>query len=238
MKGGNKMKDLSEMLKEKYGVVFNNQELLKEAFTHSSYVNEHRQLKLKHNERLEFLGDAVLEISVSEFLFHYYPQWSEGQLTRLRAKIVCEPSLANYSKTSGFDKHVLLGRGEETMNGRKRPALLADLFEAFIGALFLDQGMDAAKNFIQLTVLDSIKEDAFSHAMDYKTLLQEELQKNGDILIQYIILKDEGPSHAKFFEVAVKVKGQHLGIGTGTSKKSAEQAAAQQALKALVSQGK
>ena len=89
------MKDLSEMLKEKYGVVFNNQELLKEAFTHSSYVNEHRQLKLKHNERLEFLGDAVLEISVSEFLFHYYPQWSEGQLTRLRAKIVCEPSLAN-----------------------------------------------------------------------------------------------------------------------------------------------
>ena len=124
------------------------------------------------------------------------------------------------------------------MNGRKRPALLADLFEAFIGALFLDQGMDAAKNFIQLTVLDSIKEDAFSHAMDYKTLLQEELQKNGDILIQYIILRDEGPSHAKFFEVAVKVKGQHLGIGTGTSKKSAEQAAAQQALKALVNQGK
>ncbi|MGP6138722.1 MULTISPECIES: ribonuclease III [unclassified Jeotgalibaca] len=231
------MNDLIQLIKDEYGIRFNDEMLLQEAFTHSSYVNEHRHQKMKHNERLEFLGDAVLEIVVSEFLFHYYSSWSEGKLTRLRAQIVCEPSLAQFANDCHFDKHIRLGKGEENMNGRKRPALLCDLFEAFIGALFLDQGMTAAKKFIKQVVLDSIKEDAFSHAMDYKTLLQEELQKNGDILIKYALLLEDGPSHAKRFEVAVQANGKVLGQGSGTSKKSAEQAAARVAYQKLTKKG-
>src|SRR5699024_5011176 len=176
------------------------------------------------------LGDAVLEVVVSEFLFHHYPEWNEGKLTRLRAQIVCEPSLAAFAKECSFDQFIRLGKGEERMNGRKRPALLCDLFEAFIGALFLDQGMPAAKDFIYRVVLSKIKEDAFSHAMDYKTLLQEELQKDGDIQIKYQTVLEEGPSHAKHFEVAVFVNGDVLGRGSGTSKKSAEHNATQVAL--------
>lgn len=227
------MQDLELLLKETYGIHFKNEALLQEAFTHSSYVNEHRHQKMKHNERLEFLGDAVLEIVVSEFLFHHYSTWSEGKLTRLRAQIVCEPSLAQFAHECQFDEYVRLGKGEENMNGRKRPALLCDLFEAFIGALFLDQGMLAVKAFVSKVILDSIKEDAFSHAMDFKTLLQEELQKNGDISIKYVLLLEDGPSHAKRFEVAVEVNGTVMGKGAGTSKKSAEQAAARVAYQSL-----
>ena len=226
MGGGNRMKELIKLIEDEYGIQFQNEMLLLEAFTHSSYVNEHRHQRMKHNERLEFLGDAVLEIVVSEFLFHYYSNWPEGKLTRLRAQIVCEPSLAHFAHECRFDQYIRLGKGEENMNGRKRPALLCDLFEAFIGALFLDQGMSAAQKFIKKVILDSIKEDAFSHAMDFKTLLQEELQKNGDISIQYVLILEDGPSHAKIFEVAVQADGKELGRGAGTSKKSAEQAAA------------
>ena len=224
------MEDLKNMIQTQFNVSFRHDSLLEEAFTHSSYVNEHRQLQLKHNERVEYLGDAVLEVVVSEFLFHHYPEWNEGKLTRLRAQIVCEPSLAAFAKECSFDQFIRLGKGEERMNGRKRPALLCDLFEAFIGALFLDQGMPAAKDFIYRVVLSKIKEDAFSHAMDYKTLLQEELQKDGDIQIKYQTVLEEGPSHAKHFEVVVFVNGDVLGRGSGTSKKSAEQNAAQMAL--------
>lgn len=228
------MERLKEMLKKEYGLVFREGSLLEEAFTHSSYVNEHRQQKLKHNERLEFLGDAVLEIVVSEFLFHHYAEWPEGRLTRLRAQIVCEPSLAAFAKECGFDRYIRLGKGEENMNGRQRPALLCDLFEAFIGAVFLDQGLGTAKNFIHQVIIPKIKEDAFSHATDYKTLLQEELQKNGDISIEYAILSERGPSHAKEFEVEVRANGQAIGQGKGNSKKVAEQDAARIALKAIL----
>lgn len=228
------MHNLKEMLKKEFGLVFQDESLLQEAFTHSSYVNEHRQQKLKHNERLEFLGDAVLEIVVSEFLFHHYAEWPEGRLTRLRAQIVCEPSLAAFAKECSFDHHVRLGKGEENMNGRQRPALLCDLFEAVIGAVFLDQGLDAAKGFIHQVIIPKIKEDAFSHATDYKTLLQEELQKNGDILIEYRILSEKGPSHAKEFEVEVRANGSLIGNGRGNSKKVAEQDAARMALKDIL----
>ncbi|AZP05217.1 ribonuclease III [Jeotgalibaca ciconiae] len=228
------MEEIKDIIKKHYQIVFDNEDLLLEAFTHSSYVNEHRQLNLKHNERIEFLGDAVLEVVVSEFLFHQYPEWNEGKLTRLRAQIVCEPSLAAFAKECSFDQYIRLGKGEERMNGRHRPALLCDLFEAFIGALFLDKGMEAAKKFIYQVVLPKIKEDAFSHAMDYKTLLQEELQKDGDIQIQYRTVLEEGPSHAKSFEIEVYANDKLLGTGKGTSKKSAEQNAAQMALKKIV----
>lgn len=237
MGGGYRMKELIKMIEDEFGIQFKNEMLLVEAFTHSSYVNEHRHQRMKHNERLEFLGDAVLEIAVSEFLFHHYSNWPEGKLTRLRAQIVCEPSLAHFAHECRFDNYIRLGKGEENMNGRKRPALLCDLFEAFIGALFLDQGMNAAQKFIKQVVLDSIKEDAFSHAMDFKTLLQEELQKNGDISIKYVLLLEDGPSHAKRFEVAVEADGKELGKGAGTSKKAAEQAAARVAYQALTNKG-
>ena len=224
------MKELEKMIEEKYGITFQNKELLWEAFTHSSYVNEHRQKKWKNNERLEFLGDAVLEIVVSDYLFHYYHEWQEGRLTRLRAQIVCEPSLAKFAKKCKFDQYIRLGKGEENMNGRSRPALLCDLFEAFIGAVYLDQGIEEARRFIMQIVVPKIKEDAFSHAMDYKTLLQEDLQKNGDIAIRYITLTEEGPSHAKHFEVEVQADNQVMGTGVGSSKKAAEQSAAKMAL--------
>ncbi|MDE1548033.1 ribonuclease III [Jeotgalibaca caeni] len=224
------MQELTKMIQKDYGIIFKDASILSEAFTHSSYVNEHRLMNLKHNERVEFLGDAVLEIIVSEFLFYHYPDWNEGKLTRLRAQLVCEPSLASFAKECRFDQHIRLGKGEENMNGRQRPALLCDLFEAFVGAVFLDQGMEAAKQFIHQVVLSKIKEDAFSHAMDYKTLLQEELQKNGDIKIKYVLLVEEGPSHSKRFEVAVQVDDKTLGTGVGTSKKLAEQSAAKEAL--------
>lgn len=228
------MKELEKMVKEKYGITFHNKELLWEAFTHSSYVNEHRQKKWKNNERLEFLGDAVLEIVVSDYLFHYYHEWQEGRLTRLRAQIVCEPSLAEFAKKCEFDQYIRLGKGEENMNGRNRPALLCDLFEAFIGAVYLDQGIEASRRFIMEIVMPKIKEDAFSHAMDYKTLLQEDLQKNGDIAIRYITLTEEGPSHAKHFEVEVRADNQVMGTGLGSSKKAAEQSAAKMALQKRV----
>ncbi|UJF14930.1 ribonuclease III [Jeotgalibaca sp. MA1X17-3] len=228
------MKELEKMVKEKYGITFQNKELLWEAFTHSSYVNEHRQKNWKNNERLEFLGDAVLEIVVSDYLFHYYHEWQEGRLTRLRAQIVCEPSLAEFAKKCEFDQYIRLGKGEENMNGRNRPALLCDLFEAFIGAVYLDQGIEEARRFIMKIVMPKIKEDAFSHAMDYKTLLQEELQKNGDIAIRYITLTEEGPSHAKHFEVEVRADNQVMGTGVGSSKKAAEQSAAKMALQKRV----
>lgn len=224
------MEDLKKMIKEKFGIIFRNENLLCEAFTHSSYVNEHRQKDLKNNERLEFLGDAVLEIVVSDYLFHFYHDWQEGRLTRLRAQIVCEPSLAEFAKKCEFDQYVRLGKGEENMNGRKRPALLCDLFESFIGAVYLDQGIEEARRFIMQIVMPKIKEDAFSHAMDYKTLLQEDLQKNGDIAIRYVTITDEGPSHAKHFEVEVRANDKVMGNGVGNSKKVAEQNAAKMAL--------
>lgn len=231
---GMEMEQLKEMLKTEFAVVFQDEEILREAFTHSSYVNEHRHEKLKHNERLEFLGDAVLEIVISTFLFHHYKDWPEGRLTRLRAQIVCEPSLAAFAKECGFDQYIRMGKGEENMNGRQRPALLCDLFESFIGGVYLDQGLSAAKDFIHQVIIPKIKEDAFSHATDYKTLLQEELQKNGDISIEYLVISEKGPSHAKEFAVEVRANGELIGQGTGSSKKVAEQDAARMALKKIL----
>lgn len=222
-----------ERFLEKMGLQFNNMSLLIQAFTHSSYVNEHRKKDQEDNERLEFLGDAVLELTVSQYLFRAYPTMKEGELTKLRAAIVCEPSLEFFAKSLDFGKLIRLGRGEELTGGRNRPALLADAFEAFIGALFLDQGLEEVIRFLEKFVFPKIQEGAFSHMMDYKSQLQEQIQHDGLGSIEYEIIDEKGPAHNREFVALVKVGGTTLGKGSGKSKKEAEQRAAEIALKAL-----
>jgi ribonuclease-3 len=222
-----------KQLQEKIGIFFTNEKLLIQAFTHSSYVNEHRKRPHEDNERLEFLGDAVLELTISQYLFKKFPHMSEGELTKLRAAIVCEPSLVKFANALSFGQLVLLGKGEEMTGGRERPALLADVFEAFIGALYLDQGMDAVIRFLEQTIFPKINEGAFSHVMDYKSQLQELVQRDGSGVIEYKILQEKGPAHNKEFVSRVSLNGEELGIGVGKSKKEAEQKAAQMALQKL-----
>ena len=211
---------LTKELKENYNIVFHDLNLLEQAFTHSSYVNEHRNLQLSDNERLEFLGDAVLELMVSQYLFRLYPHLPEGKLTKTRAAIVREDSLSKFAK-------------EENSGGRTRPALLCDLFEAFLGALYLDQGFDTTHAFIEKVIFPKVKAGAFSHEMDHKTKLQEGLQKSGDVSIEYRLINEEGPAHERVFWIEVYVDDQLIGTGQGKSKKLAEQAAAENALAAL-----
>jgi ribonuclease-3 len=220
-----------EQLQKELGVRFNNPNLLKQAFTHSSYVNEHRTIKkLMHNERLEFLGDAVLELGVSQHLYRNQPQMPEGEMTKLRAAIVCEPSLMEFARELHFGEYLLLGKGEEQTGGRERPAILADAFEAFLGALYLDQGLDEVLSFLEKKVFSKIVAGAFSHAMDYKSQLQEFIQQGKDQTVEYVIIEEKGPSHNKKFVAQVKVNGLVAGEGIGKTKKESEQRAAKAAL--------
>ena len=216
-----------------FEVQFDNPTLLYQAFTHSSYVNEHRRKFFTDNERLEFLGDAVLELSVSQYLFQQYTGMSEGELTKLRAAIVCEPSLVIFANELNFGKYVLLGKGEELTGGRERPALLADVFEAFIGALYLDQGLDTVVLFLEKVVFPKIELGAFSHVMDYKSQLQEVIQQQNNGMLSYEIVEEKGPAHNRTFVSRVLLNTRELGIGKGRSKKEAEQQAARLAILAL-----
>jgi ribonuclease III len=218
---------------EGIGIHFENERLLKQAFTHSSYVNEHRRKPYEDNERLEFLGDAVLELTVSKFLFQKYPMMSEGELTKLRAAIVCEPSLVSFANELLFGKLVLLGKGEEMTGGRERPALLADVFEAFIGALYLDKGIDTVVDFLEQHMFPKVNAGAFSHVMDFKSQLQEVVQRDGAGTIEYKILIEKGPAHNREFVSVVLLNGTEIGTGKGRSKKASEQHAAQMALEEL-----
>lgn len=224
---------LFEHVKNNFGITFHDNELLIEAFTHSSYANDHRDLTLKNLERLEFLGDAVLELTVSEYLYKKFPELPEGQLTRMRAAIVRAESLAKLAKECELAQFLRLGKGEELMNGRKRPSLLCDVFEAFVGAIFLDQGMETVMDFLRRVLFPKIDSGAFSHGMDHKTALQELLQKNGVVTIAYQVIKEIGPDHDRQFVVEVFVEGDSLGTGKGRSKKGAEQEAARVALQTL-----
>ena len=219
---------LMNELKEDYGIVFHDVDLLEQAFTHSSYVNEHRNLHLSDNERLEFLGDAVLELIVSRYLYRELPDLPEGKLTKLRAAIVREDSLSMFAKDCRFDQYIRLGKGEENSGGRKRPSLLCDLFEAFLGALYLDQGLESVDGFFP-----KVKAGAFSHEMDHKTRLQEVLQRSGDVSINYRLTKEEGPAHERIFWTEVYCDDVLIGEGQGKSKKLSEQAAAENALASL-----
>lgn len=221
------------LLQDRLGIHFQNEKLLMQAFTHSSYVNEHRRKPYEDNERLEFLGDAVLELTVSRYLFEKYPMMSEGELTKLRAAIVCEPSLVIFANQLTFGEFVLLGKGEEMTGGRERPAMLADVFESFIGALYLDSGLEPVIQFLRKVVFPKIDEGAFSHVMDYKSQLQELIQRDNCGTLQYQILQEKGPAHNREFVSSVLLNGEKLGLGTGKSKKEAEQRAAELALQEL-----
>jgi ribonuclease III len=220
---------------ERISVHFQNEKLLYQAFTHSSYVNEHRKKHQKDNERLEFLGDAVLELTVSHFLYIHYPTMEEGELTKLRAAVVCEPALVSFAQELEFGELMRLGKGEELTGGRRRPALLADAFEAFIGAMFLDQGIATVVGFLERVVFPKILQGAFSHVMDYKSQLQEFVQRDGLGNVEYEILDEKGPAHNREFIAQVKISGKGYGTGVGKSKKEAEQQAAHFALTELQS---
>ncbi|WP_314586078.1 ribonuclease III [Paenibacillus terrigena] len=221
-------------LQQSLNIHFKNRQLLKQAFTHASYVNEHRFGQHQDNERLEFLGDAVLELTVSEFLFEAHPNRPEGELTKLRAAIVCEPSLVKFAEALQFGQYVLLGKGEELTGGRMRPALLADVFESFIGALYLDQGLEVVRSFLTKYVFSQVSQEGKMQINDFKTRLQEFTQQHNMGLLEYRIVEERGPAHEREFVSEVHMGEECLGRGTGRSKKEAEQQAAAQALERII----
>jgi len=220
-------------IEQQLGITFKNHRLLKQAFTHSSYVNEHPTKKFVDNERLEFLGDAVLELGVSQYLYQNFKQMSEGEMTKFRASIVCEESLVNFAQDLNFGQYILLGKGEEQTGGRNRPALLADVFESFLGALYLDQGFYTVLSFLEKYIFPKISTGAFSHVMDYKSQLQELVQQYKDLTIEYKIIEEKGPSHNKEFLAQVQINNEFFQLGSGRTKKEAEQRAAKHALDAF-----
>lgn len=217
-------------LKDNFGIIFQDITILKTAFTHSSFVNEHRFLNISDNERLEFLGDAVLQLIISRYLYEQLPNEAEGVLSRTRSSIVREESLAGFARDCHFDQYVQLGKGEEATGGRNRNSLLCDLFESFLGALLLDQGYESVARFIQQVIIPKVESGAYDRVIDYKTKLQEVLQQNGEITIQYQEVRQFGPAHERIFEMSVSANGDIIGIGNGKSKKIAEQEAAKNAL--------
>jgi len=221
-----------QQLEQLINVTFRNRKLFQQAFTHTSYAHERKNYGAEQdNERLEFLGDAILELAVSEYLFHRYPHMSEGELTRTRARVVCEPSLAAFAKELNFGQYVRLGKGEEMTGGRTRPSLLADVFEAFIGALFLDQGLDVVRRFLNTVVFPKVSGEFLTRVMDAKSQLQELVQQERIGPLEYRIVDVQGPAHDRHFVAEVHLDNKRLGVGSGRSKKEAEQQAASQALK-------
>jgi len=210
---------------------FKDKEYLIEALTHSSYANEKKYKKCNYNERLEFLGDSVLGLVISDYLFTNYPDLPEGELTKTRAKIVCETTLSNCAKSINLGYFLMLGKGEDATGGRQRPSLLADAFESIIGAIYLDGGINSARNFIMTTMKKVIK-DALEGKIfiDYKTHLQELIQNDSNVKITYEIIDEKGPDHNKTFYTHVKKNNKILGYGKGKSKKESEQNAAKMAL--------
>lgn len=227
------MQALEKKLQADFGIVFKDSSLLETAFTHTSYANEHRLLNISHNERLEFLGDAVLQLLISRYLFAKFPKKPEGDLSKMRSMIVREESLAGFSKDCGFESFIKLGKGEEKSGGRDRETILGDLFEAFLGALDLDQGISAVEKFLNQVMIPKVEAGDYERVKDYKTALQEKLQANGPVQISYRVINETGPAHNKKFEVVVSADGQDLSQGQGKSKKLAEQAAAKTALDQL-----
>ena len=206
------------------GYQFQNKGLLRHAMTHSSYANEHRWDKTRCNERLEFLGDAVLELVSSDFLFHKYKDLPEGDLTKTRASLVCEPALAFCAEEIQLGEYLLLGKGEEATGGRYRHSVVSDGLEALIGAIYLDGGFASAKEFIYRFILNDIEHKQLFY--DSKTILQEIVQSRFSEPLTYELLKEEGPDHNKSFQVCAKIGEREIGQGKGRTKKAAEQMAA------------
>ena len=217
-----------EDLEQRIGYVFQDKSLLRQALIHSSYVNEHHMSRLECNERLEFLGDAVLELSSSQFLYEKYPDFPEGELTKLRASIVCEPTLADCAEELSLGPELLIGRGEDRTGGREKASLLSDALEALIGAIYLDGGFANAKEFVVRLILSDIEHKKLF--FDSKTILQELVQRQDLGDLSYELLKEEGPDHSKVFTSCVRIGGEEAGVGTGRNKKLSEQAAAYEAI--------
>lgn len=218
-------------LEKEIGYEFRNKKLLETALTHTSYAYEKKK---QSNEKLEFLGDSILEFVSSEFIFHQYPNLKEGEMTKVRASVVCEKSLYEIAKMHNFSDFLYLGKSERISQKEVRPAIMADSVEAVIAAIFLDGGLEPAKEFIIKNLSEPI-ENATKHIgqKDYKTVLQEILQKNGNANIEYEIIDEKGPDHEKVFTAEVKLDNKVLAIGKGKSKKLAEMQAAQKALENL-----
>jgi len=211
-------------LEERIGYRFSDSHLMTQAMTHSSYANEHRLNKLECNERLEFLGDSVLEVVSSDCLYHKYPENPEGDLTKIRASIVCEPTLAYCAEDIRLGEYLLLGRGEEATGGRGRASIVSDAMEALIGAIYLDGGFANAKEFILRFIMNDLEHKQLFY--DSKTILQEIVQSKTDEPLSYELLREEGPDHNKVFESQVLIGKEVIGQGTGRTKKAAEQVAA------------
>lgn len=223
----NKLKEFEEII----GYTFNDKKLLKAALTHSSFANENRGKSIKYNERLEFLGDSVLSLIVSRYLFENYPHLSEGELTKIRAAVVCEHSLCECSNRMEVGKFMILGKGEEMTGGRTRVSILADAFEAILAAIFLDAGLDYAREWALGQLYETILSASKGRIQkDYKTTFQELIQGHSGEKITYKVINETGPDHKKSFEVNLLLGDKVVGYGEGNSKKNAEQAAAREAL--------
>lgn len=221
-------------LQMKINIQFSDVYTLNHAFIHPSYTNEKGSLYQDNNQRLEFLGDSVLELAVSEYLYRNYDLLTEGQMTKVRAITVCEPSLARVARQLGLGDYLILGRGEENTGGRNKNSILADAFEALIGAIYIDKGYEDAYNFVICNLGAVISKAAYGEGdIDYKTNLQEFLQKSGGDRVFYNVTKETGPDHDKVFYVNVVWKNEILGTGIGKSKKQAEQNAAKAALEKI-----
>jgi len=218
-------------LEKLLGVKFHSLEILNQALIHRSWINEHREEKKESNERLEFLGDAVLEFWVTKTLFFLFPHLPEGSLTNIRSHLVCTENLAKKSRRLSLHRYLLLGKGEEQEGGREKPTLLADAFEAVVGAIFVDQGIKQTEKFLAANFLGELKElGERGDVKDAKTLFQELTQKENKITPHYRVIKEEGPEHKKVFQVAVYVGEKKIATGKGRSKKEAEEEAAKKAL--------
>lgn len=223
-----------EELEKKLNYAFRDHTLLEEALCHSSYANEHRAERLRSNERLEFLGDSVLGFVTAEFLFTQHPDLPEGDLTRIRAALVCEQSLYEVARKLNLGAYLRLGRGEESGGGRTRTSILADATEAVFAAVYLDGGIAAASALIHRVLLDAEREEVVEERRrDYKTALQELVQRQADQVLLYRMVGEQGPDHAKTFAAEVLLNGAPIGSGSGRSKKEAEQAAARDALEKM-----
>ena len=219
-------------LEKAIGYLFHNITLLQNALSHSSFANERWHDSLKSNERLEFLGDSVLGMVVADYLYRTFPNRPEGELTRMRADMVCEKTLATVANSLDLGRHLMLGRGEELGGGRSRESILADAVESVIAACYLDGGMEAAVQFIQKFILVNVPVTKL-HNADYKTALQELVQQKKNQVLAYNLVGESGPDHDKQFQVELTLNDEVVGVGVGTSKKRAEQAAAKVAIEYL-----
>lgn len=218
----------TEKLEQRIGYTFHDKSLLEQALTHSSYANEKKLGKGGCNERLEFLGDAVLELISSDYLYSSCPDVTEGELTKRRASLVCEPSLAFCAREFGLPEFLLLGRGEDLTGGRTRDSIISDATEALLGAIYLDGGFASAKEFVLKFILNDMEHRQLFY--DSKTILQELVQEKGKKPVEYHLIRTDGPDHNKYFTVEALVDGKVMGRGTGHTKKAAEQAAAYQVI--------